>query len=600
VQRLILWASRVVGDLSWRAAAVLERLLLWWRLPPPIARQVLRSSQYVPVRDGTEIAIDIYRPAAAGGALDGPFPVLWAFERYHRARFDRGRLSTRFDREQWLSLLVRHGYVVAIADVRGGGASFGCRTGLVTAHDRWDAYDITEWLAAQPWSTGRIGMFGKSFMGLMQYLAASAAPPHLVAIMPDRTLFDLYAFAYPGGVFRDDYARNWSANVNALDRATAAAPVDEDRDGERLAAAMAQHRNVDVYSYFARLPFRDSMEGGALPYAEQSPSHFLEAIAASGVAVHQLAGWNDLWPRDALLWHCNLSNPRKLVIGPWAHSHQVPWALVRERLRFLDHWLKQVDNGAMNGAAVSYYTIGAPRRSAWRTTSTWPHPRQRPTRFYFGAATPADGGVRVLTTAAPIAATGRDEYVVDYSATTGDGTRWKSGYGREFRYGNLSANDAKALTYTSAPLEQDLEITGHPIVALWVAVDGPDADIFVYLEEVRRSGRSSYITEGVLRVSHRATGDAPYHNLGLPFHRGHAADVITAPMSDAVYATFDLHPISHLVKRGRRLRVSITGADRDNALTSEVQPPPRLEVGRNAAHASFVLLPVVPAAERHG
>lgn len=569
-----------------------DRLLLWWELPRRVARQVHRSSRYVTVRDGTRIAIDLYRPAAHGQPLVGRFPVIWAFERYHRARIERGRLVTRLAREQWLSLLVRHGYVVAIADVRGGGASFGRRPGLVTAHDRWDAYDITEWLAAQPWSTGRVGMFGKSFMGLMQYLAASTVPPHLVAIFPEKTLFDLYAFAYPGGVFRDDYARNWSENVTGLDRVAAAAPVDADPAGVLLSAAMAEHDNVDIHAFFAGLPFRDSQADGAEPYAEQSPSSYVEAIAASGVAVCQIAGWHDMWPRDALLWHENLSNPRTLVIGPWAHTHEAPWPLFRERLRWFDRWLKGVDNGATTRPTVSYFTIGAPRRSAWRTTSTWPPSHLRSTPYFLAEA----GG---LTTTAPVAPTGSDEYMVDFSTTTGQGTRWKNGYGREYRYDDLSANDAKALAYTTAPLAADLEITGHPLVTLWVAVNGPDADVFVYLEEVRRSGYSAYITEGVLRVSHRTQHPAPHRTLGLPFHRSRTADVSPVAPFEVVPLTFDLHPVSRLVKRGRRLRVAITGADAGNAQTPAVHPPPRLYVRRDAAHPSHVLLPVAPTSRCH-
>lgn len=592
-------ARRLFDDLAFRVLAVADRVVLRWQLPRPVARQCVRSSQYVTVRDGTRLAIDIYRPGSRGTALAGPFPVVWAFERYHRARHDRGRLRTRLDSTQWLRLLARHGYVVAIADVRGGGASFGSRAGLVSDHDRWDAYDITEWLAAQPWSTGRIAMVGTSFMGLMQFFAAATAPPHLVTILPEKTLFDLYAFAYPGGVFRDDYARNWSAHVANLDRDTPAAPVDADPDGVDSAAARAEHANIDIHTFFSSLPYRDSRSGDAQPYDAQSPHRHLAAIAASGVAVHQLAGWHDMWPRDALLWHANLTNPRRLVIGPWAHTHEPRWTFFHERLDWLDRWLKQEPDGADDGASIRYFTIGAPRHRAWRTTRTWPLPHQQPQRWYFDAprAGAGDGG---LSIAEPPADGGSDTYLVDYSTTSGDGTRWKNGYGKELRYGDLSGNDVKALVYTSRPLPHDVEITGHPVANIWMSTGADDVDVFVYLEEVGANGSSSYITEGVLRASHRAQATPPFENLGLPFHPGNAAALAPLRADEPVHLTFDLHPVSRLVKRGQRIRVAITGADHGNALTPRRDPPPVIRVDRSAARPSHVVLPVIPGADASG
>jgi uncharacterized protein len=594
-------ARRLFDDFSWRVMAVADRVALRLRLPTPVASQCLRTSQYVTVRDGTRLAIDIYRPAVDGSHLAGRFPVVWAFERYHRARRDRGRLRSRLDSDQWLRLLVRHGYVVAAADVRGSGASFGSRTGLITAHDGSDAYDITEWLAAQPWSNGRVGMFGKSFMGLMQYLAAATAPPHLVAIFPEKTFFDLYGFAYPGGVFRDDYARNWSAHVADLDRTTLADSVDDDADGAARARAVAEHANVDIHEFFAQLPFRDSRTADGRPYRDQSPNRHLAAIAASGIAVYQLAGWQDMWPRDALLWHANLPNPRRLVIGPWAHTHEPRWAFFRERLRWLDCWLKQEGNSADAHASIRYYTIGASARRAWRTTRTWPLPTEQPQPWYFNARS-QDARERgfLLSTTPPEVDDGVDAYVVDYSTTSGDGTRWKNGYGRELRYRDMSANDAKALTYTSAPLVRAIEITGHPIARIWVSATANDVDVFVYLEEVRRDGFSSYITEGVLRASHRAQSHPPFHYLGLPFHGGSREQVAPLPEGTPVQLVFDLHPVSRILERGRRIRIAITGADDGNALTPRSDPPIRLFVHRNSVHPSHVVLPVIPTSDPSG
>lgn len=596
------WTHRRYGDLSYRVTAVIDRVRLWRRLPRPVADTCLRFSQYVTVRDGTKIAVDIFRPAKNGVALDGPFPVVWTLERYHRARFETGRrrrLRTCLERELWLRPLCRHGYIVCVADLRGSGASFGDRPQLIMEEDRWDAYDITEWLAAQRWSNGRVGMFGRSFMGMTQYLAASTAPPHLVTIVPEKTLFDLYSFAYSGGVFRNDYARYWGANVTELDRTTAVAAVDADPDGQLRSLAVAGHRdNCDIHQLFSRLPFRDSADGGAnaLPYLEQSPSRYQSAIGASRVAIYQMAGWYDIWPRDALLWHCNLPNPRKIVLGPWAHTQDGGWKSFAERLRWFDYWLKGIENGVMSEPPIRYYTIGAPRRTAWRSANQWPLPNERPTRLYLATSASSDRRESGLLSAhAPGELEGSDSYTIDYSTTSGLGTRWKNGYGRVFSYPDMAANDFRALTYTTAALTEDLEVTGHPIVSLWLTATAADVDVFVYLEEVRRGGRSEYVTEGVLRASHRAESEPPHGNLRLPYHGSHSEECLPLPMCEPVRLTFDLHPISRVFRRGRRIRVAITGADVDNTLTPAVDAPPVITMYRNLRRPSHIVLPVIPA-----
>ena len=584
------------SDLLWRAVAVLDRLTLWWRLPKRPADGWVRSSQYVAVRDGTKIAVDVYRPTRRGKVLEGRFPVVWTFDRYHRARIENGRLWTRLDGEFWLKSLVCRGYVVGVADVRGSGASFGSRSGLLLDEDRWDAYDITEWFAAQPWSSGRVGMCGKSFMGMTQFLAASTAPPHLVAIAPERTPFDLYDFAYAGGVFRDDYAREWGRNTDELDKIRGAAPVDADPGGRMLSSALAEHQaNCDIHQLFFRLPLRDSQDErtGSCPYDTQSLARHQQTIAASGVAVLQFGGWYDMWPRDALLWHVNLPNPRRLVLGPWAHTHDAGWKLFTERLRWFDYWLKGIDNGVMTQPPIRYYTIGAPRRARWRATDRWPLPQEQRTMFYCTGS--ADGAANhgMLATQPPQAASGRDTYVVDYTTTSGNGTRWKNGYGREFRYGDMAQNDARALTYTTGALEEDLEVTGHPVVCLWVSTTARDVDLFVYLEEVRADGYSAYVSEGVLRASHRTVADPPFNNLGLPYHPSTARVVEPLDGDGVVTLTFDLHPVSRVFRRGGRIRIAITGADAGNALTPVIQPPPVVTLRREQRFPSHVVLPVI-------
>lgn len=583
------------ANVGWRFASAYDRATLARRLPPLIADGHIRNSCYVAVRDGTRIAVDIYRPARRGTVLEEPLPVVWSFERYHRARMENGRLWTRLDREPWAKLLIRLGYVIAVADLRGAGASFGSRPGLILEEDRWDAYDITEWLAAQPWCSGRVGMFGKSFMGLTQYLAASTAPPHLKAIFPEKTFYDLYDFARPGGVFRDDYARDWSANLSDLDKMRPAAPVDADRDGALLSKAMEEHQsNVDIAGLFAGLPFRDSRDPrGGLPYHDQSPSRLCAKISASGVAILHLAGWYDMWPRDALLWHEKLTNPRRLLVGPWAHTQDSGWRLFGERLAWWDRWLKGRDTGAAADAEIDYFTTGAPRRRGWKQTRRWPPEGAHRQRLHLSPASAGGGDGGPLLRQAPPAPEQACRFTVNFAASSGLGSRWKNGYGREFGYPDMSGNDALGLTFTSDVLTEDLEVTGHPLVTLWIGASAPDADLFVYLEEVRRNGRSDYVTEGVLRASHRRLGHPPAGIHGLPAHDSTAASVAPLPTDGPARLQFDLHPISHAFRAGRRIRLALTGADADNAETPRHDEPPEIAIFCGGNTSSRVDLPVV-------
>ncbi len=156
---------------------------------------------------------------------------------------------------------------------------------------------------------------------------------------------------------------------------------------------------------------------------------------------------------------------------------------------------------------------------------------------------------------------------VDYSAAVSPDPRWS--LGRKFP--ELSAHDAKGFTYTTPPLAAAVEVTGHPVVHLWVSSSAPDADLFVYLEEVDGKGASRYVTEGMLRASDRATADPGYDTAGLPYHRGNRADRADLAPGQPVELVFDLYPTSTLFAAGHRIRVTVTGADKANAVTPRAE-----------------------------
>ena len=553
-----------------------------------------RRSVYVPMRDGTRLAADLFLPTRNGAPAQERLPVVWTHHRYQRADAEYGELFTILDAMPWLQTVLKHGYVIAAVDARGSGASFGRFEGMYAPAETRDAYDVTEWLAAQPWSSGAIGMYGVSYLSSTQYMAASQKPPHLKAIVPEKGVADQYALLYSGALYRGPFIEAWTDIVRQLDAETPAMPVDDDRDNAWLLAAVAGHRdNRNAALLYATVPWRDSVDpvSGMQPWRDWTPITKLADIRDSHVAIHHLAGWYDRYVRDQIVLYRNLGSAQKLTIGPWSHVQSAGLDRGAEHLRWWDYWLKRIANGVTDEAPVTYYMTGADAAGAWRSSRTWPPADARATPLYFAAgrsgsiASVNDGalGIDAPTTA------GSDAYTVDLGTAIAPDPRWSL----EAQFPELSANDAKALTYTGAPLSAAVEIAGHPVVSLWLTSSEPDAAVFVYLEDIDENAQSHYVSEGSLLASNRATSTPDYDFLGLPYHRGNRDDRMPLPIGKSVELAFDLFPIAHRFEKGHRIRIAITGADKVNARTSERTP--RLVFHRDAQHASRIELPVLGA-----
>ena len=159
-------------------------------------------------------------------------------------------------------------------------------------------------------------------------------------------------------------------------------------------------------------------------------------------------------------------------------------------------------------------------------------------------------------------------------------------------YPDMTANDVKSLTYTTAPLDRDVTVVGHPVVTLFVTSTATDGDFHALLEEVDADGVSHYISEGMLRVSHRNTTSAPWDNLGLPYQRSFEGDLDPLAPGEVAKLEFDLQPTAMLFNAGNRIRVTIMGADKDNT----EEPPggtPTIRLLRSKEHPSRIELPVL-------
>jgi putative CocE/NonD family hydrolase len=541
--------------------------------------------------------------------FDELFSLNWIAKVFLRLRAmlkKDGHIGDIVFRSPWLKRLFKHGYAVVVVERSGTGASSGILSAAFTDAAR-EANEVLNWIAAQPWCDGNVGMFGASMVAMAQYAAASAGNPHLKAILPVASSFDMYsAITYPGGVNCTGFGRTLSGSTGVLERMIV--PVDSDPDGTQLAQILKQRseRSLSDMSAtgFSLAPFRDCdnphPKGDKL-WEDVGLYNLLDQINRSGVAVYNSVGWYDLFTRDGFLWHANLETPRLLHVRPVFHNGmgkpQADLDFGAEAHRWFDYWLKGINNGLMDEPPIRYYVMGAPKEDAWQTSEQWPLPNQQMTRFYLAegrtgsVASVNDGFLRPELPGNPDSV---DAYTVDYSTTSGGDARW-SAVVKDGRYPARRANDEKALTYTTPPLEDDVEVTGHPVVHLWLVTDAADLDVFAYLEEVDAKGNVAYVTEGNLRASHRALNEAPYNNLALPYHRSFEQDVTPIPAGKPVELVFDLLPTSKLFRKGNRIRVAIACADADNFDTPILDPVPEMRLMRNATYASFIELPIIPS-----
>jgi uncharacterized protein len=599
----------------------------------PIYDGSKRTSDYLKLSDGTRLAYDMFLPTLKGVPANKPLPTLFKYTPYDRAWTildqngknnlneqdilpwyygpmawvkakiaPNGNVMDALHRTEWLGRMVNAGYAVIVVDRPGTGASFGTLQVGPDAGAR-ETDEILNWIAAQPWSDGNIGMFGDSIQAQIQFQAASTGNPHLKAILPATTWMDNYsAVVFPGGVEDTSFTGLYS-RVNKLFEALAT-PVDQDKDGSLLAQARAERNNASALSEDAgeiqQYKFRDSLisSGETLWVDNQTLYPLLDRINRSGVAVYLIDGWYDIYARDDLLIYNNLTVPKRLMVRNRDHSEieaaggDIDYGA--EAQRWFDYWLKGIDNGIMAEPPIHYYLQGVDKKTTWRATDTWPLKEQTVTRYYLSAGE-TDSRVSInsgsLVPNPPAVSQPPDAYTVDYSTTTGKTPHW-TGLATPHKYPNMRANDAKALTYTTPSLEESLDVIGHPVVHLWLTTAAPDLDVFVYLEEVDQYGNSTYISQGNLRASQRSLSQAPFANFGLPWHNYFQSELQSIPAGEPFELVFDLLPTAWQFAPGKSLRITVAFADAGNFDTPVLDPAPTLQLLRESSHPSYVELPI--------
>ena len=590
------------------------------------ACDLICHSDYVQMPDQVNLAVSVWLPVAKEKPLTS-LPAILTTTRYWRSMAcadDKPEFQFYHPHAVYFH---SQDYRFVVADARGTGASFGSRTGEITAEEVDDIAELIAWVAAQPWCDGRVATNGTSYTAntTLHSLASGQKALKLgVCRAPD---FDLYRHLMaPGGIVNHWFIDNWGAgtaaqdandyqspviggywdeNAGGRDNVRGVRPVDSDPTGDILRAAVADHAaNVNVRDRLAGLTYADadSAKVGSNAYFYQ------QAIEQHQVPLVIRCGWHDAATAlGALSLFCTFNTPVRVILGPWSHTggfridpfrpgdgktnDAIP---LKDEFNLIADSLAGVfenGNGSQddqaynqNRRAVEYYTLGENR---WKTTTTWPLPQTKMQRLYLS-------GGQQLSDSAPINEEGSDFYRVDPTASSGVNNRWGCQMKLPVFFDDRAGQDKKRLVYDSAPLRQDTEITGHPLVKLFVRSSATDGQFFAYLETIDQDGRVRWLTDGQLRALHRKVSkETPPFKMFGPYHSFKETDAMPLVPGEVTEISFDLLPISVQLKKGQRIRLAIAGADSDIFAPIPGCENPELTLERNAVYGSFIDLPIV-------
>jgi uncharacterized protein len=575
---------------------------------PSHETMIVEKDVLVPMRDGVKIAIDIYRPDTSER-----LPALLAFSIYNKDLQGPDVAATLPPQPAWSSLwaglleagdtrfFVTRGYIHVIGSPRGVGKSEG------GGSRQWDSYDLIEWIAAQPWCDGKVGMVGISGFGAEQFHAAKQNPPHLKAIFP----FDprgaygtLGSFReeYPGGVihlFR--YLIMHFAAMHGAKGSPGALPAEKEALWEEAMCNPDYRMYPHIYNVLTQKgqhmpPYFELLID---PYdKEEIVAGAEQALAKISVPAYTGCGWYAYTYKTHLNGAQNyfeqIKAPKKLLfVGP-AHLERPFHTLHSEILRWHDHWLKGIETGVMNEPSVRYWATGA---NEWRSGADWPLPETQWTRFYLNSWE--------RLRAAPFAPASVEEELPP------DGF---------LQMPPTQTNRVQRLRYVTDPLTHDLLVAGPSVLNLFAEIDQDDTNWIVTLKDIGpdpsvrtvREGERELpenlpereLTRGWLKASHRALDPKrskpwkPWH----PLTRKAQRKVVPGEINE--YA-IEIMATANLFRKGHRICVEIASADMPTGVggaTNAEYVPNHICSSRTTVHKvyhdalrpSHLLLPVIP------
>jgi len=524
------------------------------------------------MRDGVRLAADLYLPPG-----DGPFPVLVERSPY-------GKHSSVMVNIGAPQFLARNGYVVAIVDVRGRYASEGEWYPFADdlGGDTSDGYDTIEWLAAQPFSNGKVGTFGGSYAGFNQYTLAANMPPHLLATFPRQAPQSMHTeWVYRGGALEfafmiPRFARRMSIDVLRHRELTFARE-----------ARLLQLRLDEGWPLPSHPLFSDPFQWIQDYVARQDDAEFWRQFdiephyAAFDHPTFHVASWFDIFCGGSLRNFQGMKQHsgavHKLIIGPWIHGpfmarspegrftgemdcgESAPWDYSAAMLRWFDHWIRGIDNGANTEPNVRYFLMGA---NEWRCAEQWPPEGLEYRDFHFhsrGEKTCQSIHDGLLTESQADTEDGRVTFIHDpadpvcslggaalFNLSPNESTTAEHWEDLNAQAGSRDqrAVERRSVTFTSAPLSEPLEVTGPVTAKVMLSSSAVDTDLIVRLCDVYPDGRSMLLCDGIQRARYRQSSFAP---------------VLLTP-GEPVELTIDLWATANLFRAGHRIRVVISSS----------------------------------------
>jgi predicted acyl esterase len=499
----------------------------------------------IPLRDGVRLAADVIRPHAGGLK----FPALVTTSVYTR-QLQRSVIALGQNEAGVSEFWAPRGYAHVIVDVRGSNDSEGIYD-LFGAQEQQDLYDIIEWVAAQPWCDGNVGMSGISYMGRTQLFAAEQQPPHLKAIFPYDASCDFYRDACFHGGIATNFTTHWTQFVMNLN--------------------MTSGRNPNVHKLKEKLEImythKYPLDGPF--YQERSAWPRLDKIK---IPAYFGSGWymNELHLKGVFDGYNGTGSiPKRMMVGPrpwplrpWAGYHQ-------EMLRWYDHWLKGMDTRVMEGPPIQLFVQG---EDTWRSEREWPLARTEYRELFLGG--PKSGLQGTLSDSAGSEQTRRLEFdPATHEAYLGE----------------------PRFTYRSEPMSHAMELTGPIALYLQASTTAPDMDWLVSVADEAADGNVRELCKGWLRASHRKL-DAAKSTRAKPYHPHTAAEPLE---SGAVYELpIEIWPICNVFKQGHRIRLEISNSD--SVAASNGRPHVTLRhKGTNTVYEggkkpSRLVVPVIP------
>jgi predicted acyl esterase len=577
---------------------------------PAYDKMIRERDVSVPMRDGVKLCVDVYRPET-----QDKLPALLAFAIYNKDFQGPDMAEALAPQPAWTPLwtgpleagdthfLVSRGYVHVIGCPRGIGKSEG------GGSREWDSYDLIEWIAAQPWCDGNVGMVGISGFGAEQFHVAKQQPPHLKAIFPfdPRGAYGVlggFREEYPGGVihlFR--YLVGHFAAMHQHRGAPGTLP--EPRESHWRAAM----ENPD-YRMYPNIFNLLSQKGQHMPpYFDLliDPYDKEEVVAKSEADFGKIklpfytgSGWYGYTYKTHLngaqSYFANVDAPKKLMFTGPAHLERPFRSFHHEILKWYDHWLKGIDTGVMREPPVKFWVMGENR---WRTASDWPLPETRWTKLYLR------NWERL--SAEPFAPASIDKFTPPDAFV---------------QMPPSQTNTIQKLRYLSEPLPEDVLVAGPSVLHLYAEIDAEDTNWIVVLKDVGpdvsvmtvREGERQLpphlpereVTRGWLKASHRAL-DAKRSKPGRPWHPlTRAAHKPVVPGEVTEYA-IEIMATANLFRRGHRICLEVTSLDLPTGVagaTNAEYVPYHIcsaktvlhKIYHDADHPSHLLLPVIPGA----